>query len=454
MQLVRVLKQRHVLALAFGAMIGWSWVLLTGNWIGRAGTLGAALAFVGAGVAMTLIALTYAELASALPQLGGEHVWVARALGPGFAFTCTWALLLGYGSVVAFEVVALPIALTYLFPDLAQWPLWQVGESTVYASHLAIGIAAAIGLTLINLRGIASAAGIQGWVTFLIVASGLLLASGAVGTGGAQNLDPWFTDGAIGVAGVVVMVPLMFVGFDVIPQAAEEIDLPAQKIGRLVVVSVVAAVVWYAAMVLLVGWVLDDRGRTEAELATARAAVVAWNWEGAGRFMVCGGIAGILTTWNAFLVGGSRLVYVLARAGQLPAWLGQEHPGSHAPARALVALLVISCAAPWFGRPVLVWLVDAGSVGVVVAYACVAASFLRLRRVEPDLERPYRVRYGRSIGWSALVMTSVMAMLYLPWSPSALVWPQEWVICGLWAALGLALYVIAGGSRTAGSLAA
>jgi len=42
-QFDKVLRQRHVIALAFGAMIGWSWVLMSGLWIGRAGTLGAVL---------------------------------------------------------------------------------------------------------------------------------------------------------------------------------------------------------------------------------------------------------------------------------------------------------------------------------------------------------------------------------------------------------------------------
>ena len=97
-----ILKSRHVIALAFGAMVGWSWVLLSGLWIERGGTLGAVLAFLGAGTVMVLIALLYAELAAAMPKTGGEHVYTERAFGPGWSFFCTWALLLGYVSVVAF----------------------------------------------------------------------------------------------------------------------------------------------------------------------------------------------------------------------------------------------------------------------------------------------------------------------------------------------------------------
>ncbi|HAG73256.1 MAG TPA: amino acid permease, partial [Gammaproteobacteria bacterium] len=78
---LRVLGRADVVALAFGAMIGWSWVVLTGVWITSAGTLGAITAFLAGGAAITLVGLTYAELASALPFAGGEHVYSDRALG-------------------------------------------------------------------------------------------------------------------------------------------------------------------------------------------------------------------------------------------------------------------------------------------------------------------------------------------------------------------------------------
>ena len=68
----RVLTRRDVLGLAFGAMVGWGWVVLAGDMIARAGTLGSALAFVVGAVMVLLVGLTYAELTAALPRAGGE----------------------------------------------------------------------------------------------------------------------------------------------------------------------------------------------------------------------------------------------------------------------------------------------------------------------------------------------------------------------------------------------
>lgn len=440
MHFERVLKQRHVLALAFGAMVGWSWVLLSGMWIERAGTLGAVLAFLIAGGAMIFIALTYAELAAAMPETGGEHVYTERAFGRGLSFVCTWALLLGYVSVVAFEVVALPIAVSYLWPALNVGLLWQVAAWDVYAGHIALGIAGALVLTIVNVRGIAAAASLQGFVTLLIVCSGLLLATGALEHGRLANLQPLFVDGWRGVFAVLVMVPLMFVGFDVIPQAAEEIDLPPARIGAVMIVAVACGIAWYAGIILAVGYVLPSAARASATLATADAASLAWSGSWAGALLLGGGIAGIITTWNAFLVGASRLTYVLAADGLLPAWLAPRGRDAHGLTPALWTICALSCLAPWFGRPVLVWLIDTGSFGVVIAYAIVALAFVRLRQREPAMPRPYRVPGGATCGWLAFILSLLLAALYLPPSPGALIWPQEWILCGAWAVAGIALY--------------
>ena len=88
------------LMIAFGAMIGWGWVVSTGDWIGTAGVIGAMLGFILGGVMIFFIGMTYAELTPAMPECGGEHVFSMRAMGPIGSFVCTWAIVLGYVSVV------------------------------------------------------------------------------------------------------------------------------------------------------------------------------------------------------------------------------------------------------------------------------------------------------------------------------------------------------------------
>jgi amino acid transporter len=440
---VRVLGRTDVIALAFGAMIGWGWVVLAGDWILRAGSGGALLAFALGGLVVLLIGLTYAELAAAMPLAGGEHVYSERALGRTASFVTTWAIILGYVSVVAFEAVALPTVLALLFPIMDAPPLWHVAGWPVTGPWLIVGMAGALLVTLVNVTGVRVAARLQTLVVTLIFTAGAALFGGAVAVGELDHLAPLMRDGVPGVLAVLVMVPFLFVGFDVIPQAAEEIDLPRRSIGGLLLLSVVLAAGFYMVVVLGVGLALPSAALEDADLVTAQAAEVLFGE--AGRvFLLCAGLAGILTSWNGFLLGGSRAVYALARAGLLPAFLGRLSPRFRTPVNAILMIGALSLLAPLFGRPVLVWLVDAGGVGIVLAYLMVALSFIVLRRREPALPRPFRVPFGQPLAVLALVLAAGLLCLYLPGSPAALRWPEEWLIVIAWCGLGGVLFALRG----------
>jgi amino acid transporter len=433
---IRVINRRQVLALAFGAMVGWSWVALTGVWIAGAGALGAMLAFGIGGAIVIFVGLTYAELAAAMPLVGGEHVYSHRALGRTASFVCTWAILLGYASVVAFEAVALPTVLEYLVPGFSRGYLWTIAGWDVNVTWVLTGALAAVVMTVINILGIRTAARLQALVVVIVLLSGLGLFSGAVVAGDMGNAAPLFSGGLAGMLSVLVMVPFMFVGFDVIPQSAEEIDLPFAAIGRLLVVSILLAIIWYALVIGAVAMALPASERAISALPTADAAAALFSGSWAGKLLVIGGIAGILTSWNAFLIGGSRALYALAKAGQVPSTFSALHPRYRTPHHAVLLVGGLAVFAPLFGRPAMVWLVDAGGLGIVTAYAMVALSFLVLRAKEPDMDRPYRVRHGKLVGYLAFVLSLALASLYLPWSPAALLWPHEWLIVIGWCVLG------------------
>jgi amino acid transporter len=281
-------------------------------------------------------------------------------------------------------------------------------------------------------------------VTILILITGLTLAGGSLVSGSVDNMQPYFQHGVSGFLGVLVMVPFMFVGFDVIPQSAEEADMPFHDIGTILMLSIIMAITWYSVIIWAVSSGLGDAERASATLPTADAAVAVFGGNWGGKLVVLGGIAGILTSWNAFLIGGSRALYAMARAGQLPAAFGRLHPRFNTPHNAILLIGAVSVMAPLFGRPAMVWLVDAGGLGIVVAYAFVALSFLVLRQREPDMARPYAVRRWRLTGYLALILSLAIACLYLPFSPAALIWPYEWAIVAGWAALGGLLLLIRG----------
>ena len=438
LHLRKVLGRRDVLAIAFGAMVGWSWVVLAGEMIARAGSLGSVAAFGAGAVMVWLVGLTYAELTAALSRAGGELSFTFLALGPAGAFVCGWTLVLAYMAVCAFEAVALPTVVSYLVPGFEGRYLYTIAGWDVHLSWVLVGVAGAVALGVVNYIGIRFAAFAQS------VAAGSLLLVGVAfflpGTmgGTTANLVPYVTSWE-GVLRVVIMTPFLYVGFDVIPQIAEEIDLPFRAVGRIILLSIVLAFGWYGLVQLSVGLWLPVETLADRALPTADAMSAVYGTTWAGRVLVVGGLLGIATSWNAFFIGGSRLLFAMARGGMLPVVFARLHPQYQSPVAVVVVMTGIMALAPFFGRPALVWLVDAGSFATVVAYLLVAASFLIIRRRHPGLRRPYRTPAPLVVGWLAVLATAFFIVLYLPGSPSALVWPEEWVIVLAWGGLGALL---------------
>jgi amino acid transporter len=446
--LTKVLGRHDVLSLAFGAMIGWGWVVLSGAMIARAGTVGSALAFLFGAVMVFLVGLTYAELTSSLSRAGGELAFTYLGIGPLAAYACGWALVLAYMTVVAFEVVSLPTVLGYVLPGLRTHLLYTVAEYDVHLAWLLVGIAGALVIGVVNYFGIRMSSFLQGAAATLLFVIGLSFFIPGWIRGDAANLAPAFVS-TEGFFRVVIMTPFLFLGFDVIPQVAEEIDIPFRAVGRLILLSIAMATGWYVLVQLTVGLTLSESARQGSELLTADAMAAVYGSPWGARALIFGGMLGIVTSWNAFFIGASRLLFAMARGGMLPSVFAKLHPRYESPVAVIVLLTAISCLAPFFGRQVLVWLVDAGGLATVTGYLFVAISFLRIRKLYPGLERPYEVSRPRLTGFLALAATLFFVLLYLPGSPSALIWPQEWIIILLWVLLGLGFYAGSRGRQAA-----
>ena len=428
-----------VLFLAIGAMLGWGWVVLSGEWVSTAGFVGSIIAFLIGGFLVIVIGLTYAELAAAIPETGGGFVFVKKAFSPGIAFISGWSVLFGYVSVITFEAVALPTVIDYVIPFQHQGLLWNIAGWDVYLTWVLIGSVGSIILTSLNYFGVKPAAIIQTVFTIFIVGVGLLLVFGAGFNGNFNNLQP-FENGVGGTMSVLMMIPFLFVGFDVIPQIAEEVKAPAKKIGGILIFSIIASVIFYLLIVFGVSTGLSPQALTRSSLATADAMVNLFGHSGFGILLVLGGVAGIITSWNAFIIGGSRILYAMAKNKMIPQWFAYIHPKFKTPTHGILFLGVLAFVAPLLGRPALQWIVNAGGIGVVIGYLLVAISFLKLRKTQPELERPYRIKNGKAVGIIAIVLSVLFLIIYLPGMPSSLAWPSEWLIVLVWYFIAFVLY--------------
>ncbi len=449
----KVLNAGDVLVVAFGAMIGWGWVVSSGQWITSGGVLGTVLGFIIGGIMIYFVGLCYAELTTAMPKCGGEHVFSYKAFGSIGAYICTWSIILSYIGVVCYEAVSFPTILQYVFPKIARGYLYSVGGFDIYFTWLLIAIGMALLILFLNIIGMKKAARFQKILTCVIAAVGIALVAGAAYSGNVNNLQNQLlvgdTNGEIiqNIAKVAIMTPFFLFGFDVIPQAAEEINVPLKKLGKMMILSIIMAVSFYVLVVLAVGYVMNA-GQIKTSmssatgLVTADAMGVAFNNANMAKVLIIGGLCGIVTSWNSFLIGGSRALYSMSVSYMLPRKFAVLHKKYNTPVNSLLLIGALSVISPFFGRSMLVWIVDAGNFACCFAYCIVSLSFIVLRRKEADMRRPYKVKHYKFVGIVAVIMSGTMSAMYIiPETNCTLVW-QEWIIVGGWILLGIIMAYI------------
>lgn len=288
--------------------------------------------------------------------------------------------------------------------------------------------------------------------TLAIALVGVLLLSGSAVNGNIENIEAqaFQGSGASGiienVARIAIMTPFFFFGFDVIPQAAEEIKVPLKKLGRLMILSIVLAVAFYTMIVIAIGLVMNTGdialSLSSTGLVTADAMEKAFNSPIMSKVLIIGGLCGIITSWNSFLIGGSRALYAMSTTNMVPSVFSKIHPRYKSPVNALLLLGAISVIAPFLGRAMLIWIVDAANFACCLAYCLVSISYLVIRKKYPKMIRPFRNRHYKLIGIIAAVMSGGMMLMYvIPGTSCTLVW-QEWIIVGGWALLGLVFFFI------------
>ena len=320
-------------------MIGWGWVINSGDWITTAGFMGSIIAMLIGGVMVFFVGLTYAELTSAMPQCGGEHVFSYRAMGSTGSFVCTWMIILGYVATSAFEATALPTVITYLFPQFNQVYLYSIAGKDIYLTTILLGVGVAVLITFINIKGAKTAAILQTVLTAIIAVAGILLVVGSAINGEASNITGQMWESGAGntfgsVFKVACMTPFLFIGFDVIPQAAEEINVPYKNRKDNAFINIFA-VAWYLLIIFAVCYIMPQSAiaaemSSQNGLVSAKAIEIAFRSPLMGKVLIIGGLCGIITSWNSFLMGGSRALYSMGESLMIPKMFGKlgktRHP--------------------------------------------------------------------------------------------------------------------------------
>lgn len=441
-KLHKVMRPIDVWGLALGAIIGWGCFVLPGTaFLPKAGPAGTAAGMLIGALLIIVIAVSYGYLIRSFPLSGGEFIYTKEAIGRRSAFVCGWAMILAYWSLIPLNATALAMISRYLFPGIVQQGLmYEIAGWEVYGGEVVLASAAIIIMALINIRGIRQAAWMQTAIALTLVGCILVITFLVFCMSDWSNLAPAFPDGRRwwkGVFSIVAMAPWAFIGFDCIPQSAEEYNFSHKKSTFIMISAVLVAAILYIAVCAVTAVGVEPWQQLLQARSSWPTGYVVRNTVGLAGIIILGiaMFCAVVSGMNAFYISTSRLMYAMAKEGSLPKWFEHLSPKYGTPTNAILFVMTMSLFAPWFGREILLWIVDMTSVGaaIVFAYTTASAAIIGHRKGS----RMYTV-FG-IIG--CLFSLFFLSLLIIPGMPGYLSF-QSRVVLLVWILIGVAFYFI------------
>lgn len=441
-KLSKSLKPHWVVAIAFGSAIGWGAFVLPTDWMRDAGPIGVILGVIIGAALIMIIAVSYDYMVRRYPVSGGEFVYSYLSFGRFNAYICGWFVTLSYVTSVALNATALIVLFKFLYPDLVEIGyMYSIAGWDVYFSQIVlVGIALSV-FGYMNIRGVGLSGRAQFWFSVILVVGAALmgLAATLAPSTTFSNLTPAFnTDigGWQSILSILALAPFLYSGFNNIAQASEEFEFSTSKVLLLMFAALSVGAFVYAIMVYATAM-----GGPWQELANSKptwgtADVMSNLFGSVGLFILVAALCmGIFTGMNGFLVSSSRMLLAMSRAQILPDALGKIHSTHRTPYAGIIVAALVCFIAPWFGRQVLMWLVNMTATGVAIAYFYTCASAYKM------MERDASWFQRSCAVFGAVVSAIFLLLLFVPESPAFLPLPSL-VALITWTLLGGLFYVL------------
>ena len=306
-----------VIAISMGAMIGSGIFILPGLAMEIAGPA-VVVSFVVAAILVVPAALSIAELGTAMPEAGGDYVFIERGMGPAAGTVAglgTWLMLMLKGSLALYGGM-------FYINFVYQLPTWDLVIPGLEAALTvpgvrALGVTFALVLIAVNLIGVKQTGGLQlvMVIVMLVILSGFVAAS-IIQVEGA-NYDPFVTEGLGGIVSATALVLVSYAGVTKVAAVAEEIENPGRNLPLGLLLSLLITSFLYALLVFVLVGVIEGDQLAGSEEPMALATELLF-----GALTVdAGGVAlpvGTMAVWAIILAALLALVST-ANAGILTA---------------------------------------------------------------------------------------------------------------------------------------
>jgi basic amino acid/polyamine antiporter, APA family len=409
------------------------------------------LIFLVAGLMFALTSLSYVEGGAMLRERGGSATFARHAFNELISFIAGWAILIDYLIVIAAAAITVS---HYLTPISGRF---GGGDVELAVAIVVIGLAAILNIADVTGRNrqvrLVVLALAELGLQLLVIVVGLIVVLHPERL--TDQLDLFTSPSVKDIVYSLVIATIAYAGIEAASDLAPDLEFEPADLKRVLGVGAIAIPLIYAgiaAVALMAVPVVPGPHGPETALAGQYIeepvlGVVAnydpgWVADVMKWAVMLVAVPVLFWAANTSMLGLSRHVYVLATNRQIPSWAGKLEKNYSTPYIAIIiaALLALALAIPGDIR----FLAKVYAFGALLAVTIAQISIVRLRVVEPDLERPYRVPWNIRIGSHELPLPAIFGATVsaLAWISVFLLHHTAVYVGGGWMLFGLVFYVI------------
>jgi APA family basic amino acid/polyamine antiporter len=404
-------------SIVVGTVIGSGIFLVPRAMINRVGTVEMVfLVWIVGGLLSLAGALTYSELAAALPEAGGEYAYLREAYGPMWGFLYSWTQMwVAKSGSIATLATAFFYYLANFFPGLEgvayriPLPLGPEGGPLELRYGQFLAMALILALAWLNYYGVKLGGHVQ--VTVTVVKVALIFFIIVVGLGfGQAHASSTSSPAPLTVAGffaALVAALWAYDGWNNVSMVASEIRNPQRNLPIALIWGTVTVIVIYLLANAAYFYVLSPAevgGSTRVAAEMMRKIL----GDGGASAVSVAAMISIFAALNGSILSGSRVPYAAARDGYFFAPVARVNERYHTPGVSILALSVWSALLVLSGKyeQLFTYVIFASWI----LYGMTTFAVLVLRRKRPDLPRPYRTA---GYPFVPIVFVGVAAMLVI-----------------------------------------
>ena len=396
----RALGLSAAIAIVVGTTIGSGIFLVPKDMINQVGTPGMVFAvWIFGGILSLFGALTYAEMAAALPGAGGEYVYLTEAYGPFWGFVFGWTQLwVAKSASIATLATGFYLYLANFIPELSHvaltipLPLGPEGGPLEIRYGQLFAMVVIMALAWLNYYGVQFGGAVQVAVTVVKVV--LIIGIVIIGLGSSHGSVANFSTtipaagGFTGFFAALVAALWAYDGWNNVSMVSSEIKNPSRNLPLALIGGMLLIIVVYLAANAAYFYVLPAQSVGTSDRVAGEMMRRILGAPGAGAVSVAAMIS-IFAALNGSILTGSRVPYAMARDGLFFARVGFVHPKYRTPGVSIIAVSAWGAILLLSGQYDNLYRLVIFSSWIL--YGLAAAAVIVLRKKRPDLQRPYRV---------------------------------------------------------------